>query len=184
MTPLGQPPHAELSLHRADNGDSATPLSFEAFTDTMATLAASVCVATASDGAERQGRTVTAVTSLSATPPTLLVSITRQSALEKLILRTGRFSLALLADDQREIGDVFAGKGAPENRFSHGNWAAWPSGQPLLEGAVTVIDCVVSARILLDTHCLFAGLIIASDVSARKPLIWHRRDYHTLAQGA
>lgn len=155
-------------------------LDFAHFTDTMSRLAATVCVAAAASGVERHARTVTAVTSLSARPPSLLVSITRGSDLARLIAKTGRFSLNLLAEGQEEVGDAFAGKLEIEDRFSVGRWTRWPSGQPRLQGAATAIECRVAGSVDLDTHCLFVGVLTGAETSEAKPLIWYRRGYHGL----
>ncbi|WP_196260899.1 flavin reductase family protein [Pelagibacterium limicola] len=170
--------HAEVSPAAADVPGA---LDFPHFADTMSTLAATVCIATAAAGDRRLGRTVTAVTSLSAQPPSLLVSITRGSDLEKLIAETGRFSLNLLAEGQEAIGDAFAGRSPVAERFSVGIWEKWASAQPRLAGAATNIDCRVAACIEMDTHCLFVGVLVASEISDRRPLLWYRRGYRTLS---
>lgn len=152
------------------------------FRAAMSSVAASVCVVTARRGDEMVGRTVTAVMSLSANPPTVLVSIDIMSRLADIIAKTGGFSLALLAEDQSDVGDAFAGKVVPEERFDSGTWSRWPSGHPMLSGAVTVMDCEVIGSIEMGTHVLFAGALIEVETDdTLKPLIWQRRDYHALS---
>lgn len=152
------------------------------FRAAMSSVAASVCVVTARRGDEMVGRTVTAVMSLSANPPTVLVSIDIMSRLADIIAKTGGFSLALLAEDQSDVGDAFAGKVVPEERFDRGTWSRWPSGHPMLSGAVTVMDCEVIGSIEMGTHVLFAGALIEVETDdTLKPLIWQRRDYHALS---
>lgn len=157
-------------------------LDFGHFADAMASLASTVCVATAATGEMRHGRTVTAVTSLSATPPSLLVSITRGSDLAKAIAEEGRFSLNLLAEGQEAVGDAFAGKIAVADRFSVGQWDAWTSGQPRLAGAATAIDCELAGIVEMDTHCLFVGVLVEARTSDAEPLLWYERQYRTLAE--
>src|SRR5690606_41757783 len=65
----------------------------------------------------RSGRTVTAVLSLSAEPPMVLVSVKSDSALATAIISDGGFSLAMLAEGQEMIGDGFAGKIPHGHRF-------------------------------------------------------------------
>lgn len=150
------------------------------FADAMAALAGAVCVAAAGDGAERVGRTVTAVASLSPEPPTLLVSVTRDSALARAILSTGGFSLAMLAPGQEEIADLFAGKRGAAERFAEGRWRAWPSGRPLLLGAAQAVDCTLAGVVELPTHCLFVGALVGSLRGGDGALVWHRRAYKSL----
>lgn len=151
------------------------------FRSAMAGMATSVSVVTAQRGSERIGRTVTSMLSLSMNPPTLLVSIDIMSRLADLIAKTGGFSLALLADDQADVADAFAGRVEPEERFNSGRWSRWPSGHPMLLGAVTVVDCDVIGAMETGTHVLFAGAVIeAETTSSRSPLLWQRHDYHGL----
>jgi flavin reductase len=152
------------------------------FRAAMSSMGSSVSVVTAQRGDEVVGRTVTAVLSLSASPPSVLVSIDIMSRLADLIAKTGGFSMAVLAEDQSEIADAFAGKVPSNRRFDLGAWSRWPSGQPLLAGAVTTIDCEVIGSIETGTHVLFAGAIVeAESHEERRPLLWQRHGYHVLS---
>lgn len=152
------------------------------FRAAMSAIGATVHVVTARRGEQRVGRTVTSLMSLAAEPPTLLVSIDIVSRLADLIGKTGGFSVSVLADDQQIIGDAFAGRMAPGERFNLGDWSAWPSGHPMLLGAVSAMDCEVIGSIETGTHVLFAGAIVdAETTTSRAPLIWQRHGYHRLA---
>lgn len=151
------------------------------FRAAMAGIASSVHVVTGRRGDERVGRTVTSVLSLSAQPPSILVSIDIVSRLADIIAKTGGFSLATLALGQEEIADAFAGRVAAENRFEIGDWKAWPSGQPHLQGAATTLDCEVIGSMETGTHVLFAGAIVEAETdTALNPLLWHRHGYQGL----
>jgi flavin reductase len=153
------------------------------FRAAMAAMASTVHVVTARRGDERVGRTATSMLSLSAAPPSILVSIDMVSRLADVIIKTGGFSLAMLADDQDEIGNAFAGRMDPQDRFASGEWKSWPSGNPMLLGAVTAIDCEVIGAIETGTHVLFAGAIIeAETTTTRTPLLWQRHHYHSLTR--
>lgn len=151
------------------------------FRAAMAGMASSVHVVTAQRGRERVGRTATSVLSLSAQPPAVLVSIDIVSRLADFIAKTGGFSLAMLAEDQVAVGNAFAGQVEAEKRFEVGQWGAWPSGQPLLRGAVTVLDCEVIGAMETGTHVLFAGALVDAETDmSRRPLVWNRHNYHGL----
>ncbi|MAW85955.1 MAG: flavin reductase [Phyllobacteriaceae bacterium] len=153
------------------------------FRDAMASMAATACLVTTQCGAERLGRTVTSVFSLSIEPPAILVSIDMSSRMADHIVRTLGFSLSMLAQGQQAIADAFAGKGDPERRFDTGRWLAWESGHPRLWGAVVAMDCALLGAMETGTHVLFAGGIVDIDLaSARAPLIWHDRQYKALAE--
>ena len=155
------------------------------FRAAMSAVSSTVHVVTARRGDERIGRTVTSIMSLAAEPPTLLVSIDLMSRLAELIVQTGGFSVAALADDQEAIGDAFAGRVQASERFDLGEWSAWPSGHPMLLGAASALDCEVVGSIETGTHVLFAGAIVnAETTTSRTPLLWQRHGYHRLAAGS
>jgi flavin reductase (DIM6/NTAB) family NADH-FMN oxidoreductase RutF len=116
---------------------------------------------TSGSGQERAGVTVTSIASLSADPPTLLVCVDRASSSYRAILSHGRFAVNVLAADQREIADRFAGgselKG--EDRFREGRWLALPGGAPYLTDSVGVFDCEADERIERHTHAIVIGRI-------------------------
>lgn len=169
-----------LALNCADHPAAREAVPAAQFTSAMSALASSVSVVTAGVGGERQGRTVTALLSLSAEPPAILVSITRDSALAAMIEEAQAFSVSVLAADQQSVADAFAGFG-PAERFSAGQWDAWPSGQPRLDGAVATLDCRLSGAIEMDTHVLYAGIVLHTQTHPdRAPLLWHRRHYAVL----
>lgn len=103
--------------------DAIGAVSKREFADAMSRMAATVSVVTACDAGEAHGRTVTAVLSLSAEPPMVLVSVKSDSALATAILSDGGFSLAMLAEGQEMIGDAFAGKVPHAQRFLIGVWS-------------------------------------------------------------
>ena len=151
------------------------------FRAAMSGMATTVSVVTARRGSEQIGRTVTSMLSLSMNPPTILVSIDIMSRLADIIAKTGGFSFALLADDQAAVADAFAGRVEPEERFNTGSWSQWPSGHPMLLGAVTALDCDVVGSIETGTHVLFAGAVIeAETTTSRSPLLWQRHGYRSV----
>ena len=156
-------------------------LSEKEFRVAMGSLAASVSVVAVAHKGQRLGRTVTSLFSLSLAPPTVLVSINMMSRMADLVVRSGRFSIAILAQDQQSVGDAFAGRYGEMDRFNFGTWRQWPSGTPLLEGAATLMDCELVGSMEAAGHLLLAGTPIEAEVSNRQPLLWHNRDYQSLA---
>lgn len=156
------------------------PVRLAEFRETMAAMASTVSVVTTTHARETIGRTVTAALSLGITPPSMLISIDITSRLADLILMSRGFSLAMLAQGQEMIGDAFAGK-LGDDRFTYGEWGSWPSGNPLLMGAATAVDCELIGSIETGTHVLFAGAVVHSEVHPElEPLVWHRQRYRTL----
>jgi Flavin reductase like domain len=80
------------------------------FRAAMRQLAGGVSVITAGQGDEITGMTVTSVSSLSADPPSLIVSVNRASSSWPLLQRHPFFGVNILSADQIDVAERFAGK--------------------------------------------------------------------------
>jgi flavin reductase (DIM6/NTAB) family NADH-FMN oxidoreductase RutF len=123
----------------------------------------SVCVVTTTVEGERFGLTATAVSSVSAEPPRLLVCINKNGTTHEKILKAGRFCVNVLAEEQDKVAMVFAGIGNKSDRFSTGDWGALKTGAPVLAGAAAAFDCVVGETIDQSTHTLVIGDVVATE---------------------
>jgi flavin reductase (DIM6/NTAB) family NADH-FMN oxidoreductase RutF len=138
---------------------------------------------------KRCGITATAVSSLTAEPPTLLVCINKSTWLGTEIERSGAFSVNLLSHAQREVGFAFAGISghAGEDRFQVGTWEAGKTGAPILAGAAASFDCIVDQVVDRSTHLIVIGLVktVASTDAAKLALVYADGDFgiHTPIEG-
>ena len=75
------------------------------------------------------GVTATAVTSLTAEPPSLLCCLNRSLDLQTAVTETGRFAVNMLRADHHELAQRFAGMHGVRGRakFEQGNWTILPS---------------------------------------------------------
>src|ERR1700686_3895469 len=80
------------------------------FRGAMRHLAGGVSVITVGRGSDITGMTVTSVASLSVDPPTLIVSINRESSSWPLLQRYGFVGVNIVNADQLDIAERFAGK--------------------------------------------------------------------------
>src|ERR1700682_4127649 len=80
------------------------------FRSAMRHLAGGVSVITVGHGRDITGMTVTSVSSLSVDPPTLIVSINRESSSWPLLARYGFFGVNIVNADQLHIAARVAGK--------------------------------------------------------------------------
>jgi flavin reductase (DIM6/NTAB) family NADH-FMN oxidoreductase RutF len=100
--------------------DFATRLSGSAFRGGMRQLAGGVSVITVGAGSDRSGMTVTSVSSLSVDPPTLIVSVNRQSSTWPLLLRYRTFGVNVLSARQQDVALRFAGQGGVAGAARYG----------------------------------------------------------------
>jgi flavin reductase (DIM6/NTAB) family NADH-FMN oxidoreductase RutF len=139
------------------------------FRGAMRHLAGGVSVITVGRGKDISGMTVTSVSSLSVEPPTLIVSINRESSSWPLLKRHGFFGVNILTADQIDVAERFTGKGGLKgaDRFAGAQWTTRVSGVPLLVGALSAIDCEAEDIIERHSHALVVGRVLDIQASQR-----------------
>ncbi len=142
-----------------------------AFKQGMRALAASVHVIAANgpDGMPI-GLTATAVTSLSADPPSLLVCVNQSASIAPALREGQYFSVNLLSAKQQEVAQAFGGQRVAKGkaRFVFGGWFRSEHETPLLAEANVAFECVVSQITTFATHAIIIGSVI--DVRAAHPI--------------
>ena len=149
------------------------------FRGAMRHLTGGVSVITAGRGQDISGMTVTSVTSLSVDPPTLIVSVNREASSWPLLKRHGFFGVNILASDQLDVAERFAGKGGLKGaeRFAGAQWTTRISGVPLLVDALSAIDCAVEETIERHSHVIVIGRVLDIRNSGRNAALayWQGR---------
>src|SRR3954451_21580842 len=93
----------------------------DTFREAMARLAAGVAVVTARrDAGHPCGLVATSVSSFSAAPPSLLVSVAHTSRCHEALSAGDAFGVHVLAADQEPLARVFAGLG--DDKFAGVEW--------------------------------------------------------------
>ncbi|WP_058636551.1 flavin reductase family protein [Aureimonas ureilytica] len=153
--------------------------------DAMRHLAGAVSVVTAGTGDERTGATVTSAHSLSVEPETMVVSINLSSSTWPVIRRFGHFCVNILADDQQEIADRFAGRGGVKgaDRYLGAQWTTLETGAGVLAGALASVDCEVDEIIERHSHALILGAVRGVVVSGGHPLVYSHGRYGRVHHG-
>jgi flavin reductase len=125
------------------------------------------------------GRTVSTLASVSADPPSLLICVNQKSPLRERLAIRGRFSVSVLASDQADLADCFAGRPARGEPFDFrlGVWRLSPLGLPVLDGASATFECDLINEVLVGSHSVFIGGVYRAETSSRQPLVYHARSY-------
>ena len=126
----------------------------------MRQVPGAVTVVTTVHEGTRGGLTATAVCSVSADPPQMLVCVNRSSSAEAVIAAAGRFGVSFLSHDQQPVANAFSA--SLDDRFEHAVWTELGSGVPILENAAAAFDCVIVQTIAAGTHTIFIGAIVAA----------------------
>ncbi|UTF61008.1 flavin reductase family protein [Gilvimarinus sp. DA14] len=152
----------------------------------MRRLASGVSVlSTRVDEKERFAMTVSSVTSVSDTPPSLLVCINKSISLQGHLEHEGcLFAVNLLASAQQQVSNVCAGFEPVHDRFSVGNWLEGPDKVPYLMDSEAVFFCRTDKVVTYGTHHIVIGRIEDVLVSEHhtSPLIYHNGGYASLQQ--
>jgi flavin reductase len=152
------------------------------FIDAMSRTVTGVTVVTTEGELGRFGQTVSAMSSVSADPPMLLICISRKSPICQAIQRHRVFAVNVLRADQRRFAEIFSGRprrGLPYD-FAGARWERDVTGSPLLSGAVARFDCKLEAGHQAGTHMIFVGNVLSTSVGAGAPLVYARRGYGEL----
>jgi flavin reductase (DIM6/NTAB) family NADH-FMN oxidoreductase RutF len=156
-------------------------ISARQFRETMRLVPAAVGVVTTFREGRRYGLTATAICSLSAEPPQLLICLNRGSSLHAPLAASRHFAVNFLSSDQSEIARAFSIKCEdPELRFATGQWGRSVAGLPTLAGAVAVLECELVEDMPRASHSVFIGQVTGVATIDLTPLLYHSGQYRRL----
>jgi flavin reductase (DIM6/NTAB) family NADH-FMN oxidoreductase RutF len=155
----------------------------DTFTSIMSAFPAGVAVITTVDErGEPKGLTTTAVSSVSADPPLLLVCVGRQSRTLPALQHTRRFVVNFIESGYEDVCSRFASR--EEDKFAGVAWDSSHGGLPYLpEHTVAWAECAVEQEIEAGDHIVFIARVEAGDAhpSEKQPLVYLRRTYGVVA---
>ena len=156
-------------------------VSSDLFKAVMGSVCTPVTVVTAFDGERPHGTTVSAFSSLSLTPPMVLVALDEKSQLLAVLRDSPRFGINILSHAQDVVAGKFAAKG--DNKFTGIPWTA-RAGVPHIEGSAGWIACEVAHLVPGGDHMIVLGNVLESDYLDHAPLTYHRRTFGTHMPGS
>jgi flavin reductase len=147
----------------------------------MRHLAAGVTIVTTSMDGAPYGLVATAVCSVCAEPPMLLVCINRSACSHDAIARSGIFCVNVADREQVELVPRFL-SAAHEERFALCAWSTLATGAPALDNALVSFDCETVQSAAAGTHTVFFGRVVAARTSSdRSPLLYYNGSYASLS---
>lgn len=143
-------------------------------------IASSVFVVTTFDkNGKPHGATISAGTSLSLTPPMVLICLAHTSSTLAALRESSRFRLHVLAFDQSEVSQNFASKYPSKcDTFLSGRDR---NGVPVLDGVVAAAECRAVSEFSAGDHAIIVGALDGVSVDGGLPLIYHHGTYAALA---
>jgi len=153
-----------------------------AFRDMMALVPGAVTIIASEHAGVRKGITATAVCSVSAEPPQLLICVNGKASVRSTISQSGVFSVNFLARHHEVLARKFSEAGLDHDaRFAFGDWMGGSLGAPVLADALSSAVCEVVSESKQATHVLFIGRIAELRLNAARPLLYHQRAYCDVA---
>jgi flavin reductase (DIM6/NTAB) family NADH-FMN oxidoreductase RutF len=144
----------------------------------FARIPSCVTVVTTMDGSPR-GMTISSLSTLSLSPPQLLIACTKESGTFASIRRTGQFAVNLLSDAQADLSTRFA---APYDaaKFEAVQWTLM-HGLPILRDAAAAYGCSMLQTIATGDHCLLIARVDWYLPGPGEPLLRYRHTYRQVA---
>ena len=144
--------------------------------------ATGVAIVTSSHAGVAHGMTISSFTSVSLTPPQVLISLAHSTRTYSLVKASRVFGISLLAAGQEAISDRFAGRlSEADDRLSGLDTLTLVTGVPLLRDTLAQFDCRVIATFTSGTHTIFIGGVLAVGSNEQgSPLLYYDRAYHSL----
>lgn len=157
-------------------------LDTETFFAIMGAFPTGVAVVTALDpGGRPRGLTVSALCSVSARPPLMLVCIDKSANTLPAIKHSRRFALNYLSFDREDVARLFASK--DPDKFDRVAWRPAANGMPWLhEGTLALAEVAVTEEVEAGDHIVVIGRVDGGrrPEPGSRPLVYFRRAYRTV----
>lgn len=158
-----------------------------AFREVMGRFATGVSVVTTFDGERPAGITVNAFSSVSLEPALVMVALDRRRFITPMVRSAGRYAVNVLGADQQALSDCFAHAPVSPGReaFCGARWTPGPTGLPLIEGAISTLECTIVQTFSAGDHDLFIGRVdsLQQQRQGVAPLLYYRRRYLRVDEG-
>jgi len=123
------------------------------------------------------GLTCNSFNSVSLSPPLILWSLAKRSALLQDFLAAPHFCVNVLGVGQQEVSRKFAGRA---DRFAGTSFSQGMGGIPVLAGVASHFQCSTEHQYDGGDHMIFIGRVVDFVYSDLEPLVYHRGQYASL----
>jgi flavin reductase (DIM6/NTAB) family NADH-FMN oxidoreductase RutF len=135
-------------------------------------------ITTRDQSGEVFGITANAFTSVSLSPPLVLVCIDKNANCYFCFEQSGAFAVNILGREQEDVSRKFATKGI--DKFQGVAWRPGTRGVPILEGAVAYVECRIVKSYDGGDHAIYLGEVVDAGASGGAPLLFFKGKYHSL----
>ncbi|MGZ4960897.1 MAG: flavin reductase family protein [Methylomonas sp.] len=128
-----------------------------------------------------KGMTATSFSSVSVDPPQILVCLNKITDTGGALLESRHFAVNILASDQQDVSNQFAGNSTQEERFASVAWEKGDNGAPLLTKGLVSLECKVVQQIQAGTHWIVIGEVEKVVCRNGEPLLYYSSAYRQLS---
>jgi flavin reductase (DIM6/NTAB) family NADH-FMN oxidoreductase RutF len=145
-------------------------------------FATGVTIVTSKYEGKYYGLTVNSFTSLSISPPMILISVNRTSESYPSLIRGRKFAVSFLSENQESLSSKFATDYlGSEERFKGVKVKEGKTGSPIIEDSLGFVECeVVEDHPVSDHQIFIAKIINGSLLSDGEPLVFYGSKYRRL----
>lgn len=154
----------ERRANAVENGTIHEAVEPALFKQGMRRLASGVSIIATDFEGTRHGLVATAVSSVSADPPTLLIGVSQTASAHDYIVRSRRFSVNVLGAHDRGLAEKFSVPAFRARRFEFGEWTTLGTGAPVLKTALVGFDCILTEEARIASHTVFFGRVVSVHV--------------------
>lgn len=161
-----------------ENGHhSAPPVDAKTFWRTLGQRAIGMTIVTAADEHGPAGFLGLSAAHVSASPPTLLVSIDSKTSALTTVRASRHFAVNFIGSEAGSVADAFSGKSGltGSDRFVEAEWTKLVTGAPVYRAALGAFDCIVDEIIERGSISIVIGTAVSA-VSREdgSPLVFFR----------
>ncbi len=126
-------------------------------------------VTTEADG-QPFGLAVNAFSSVSLSPPMVLVCINETSSSYPRFFASRRFGVSILSHDQQDVAMRFSRSGG--DKFAGLSWHVGENKVPLITDAAANLELEVVSMLMAGTHTIFIGKVLSAETSGKPSLLY------------
>ena len=158
---------------------SSSGIDTRLFRDVCGNFATGVSVVTMVGDSGPRGLTANAISALSLDPTLFLVCVDLGATSYPVIDEAGKFAINLLAEDQEDVSNFFAGTTPADNPMGEIEYHMSDLGSPLIAGSLAWLDCRTHSILEGGDHKIFVGEVASCEIVRPEadPLLFFRGRY-------
>jgi flavin reductase (DIM6/NTAB) family NADH-FMN oxidoreductase RutF len=125
------------------------------------------------------GMTANSFTSVSLSPPLILVSIDRKASILGYFRPGTPFAINILGEEHKELSSRFA-RSSQDRRFDGVAWSPGETGAPILADMLATVECAVTQRVEAGDHVVMIGEALHATWREGRPLLYFNSGYDEL----